>query len=311
MIAVLFKAFSASARTAHLMRRVAASHIDQLLPSGKRTQLPISRPDRFEARALFFLIALLLLTSCRQREVIITLPTETTLEQAATAAVLTREAPPPGFDVVRFPLIDANLTQLDSYRAQFSFAFNGTFARTPRLASTETRGETTANVLQQARRTVSTISTTLQPDVRPLQLDAVLLGEDPFLVRDGVCITNREEALLATQLIAGTVLGGVREARALPRRAVVNGEQVWEYRFTLEDLNLPNVTFGDNSRVVGLSGELWVSPARNVVVRYYLNLNVENVTLFNEPLPVTGALVLRYDLFLHEDPPNISIPFGC
>jgi hypothetical protein len=35
------------------------------------------------------------------------------------------------------------------------------------------------------------------------------------------------------------------------------------------------------------------------------------VTLFDEPLPVTGALILRYDLFLHEDPPNISIPFGC
>jgi hypothetical protein len=107
------------------------------------------------------------------------------------------------------------------------------------------------------------------------------------------------------------VLGGVREARALPRRAIVNGEQVWEYSFTLDDLNLPNVSFGDNSRVVGLSGELWVSPARGVVVRYYLNLNVENVTLFDEPLPVTGALILRYDLFLHEDPPNISIPFGC
>jgi hypothetical protein len=262
-------------------------------------------------KRMLLLALTVLLTACRQREVVIVLPTETTLELAATAAVLTREAPPPGFDVVRFPLIDANLTQLDSYRAQFSFAFNGTFARTPRLASTETHGETTANVLQRARRTVSTIRTTLRPNVQPLQLDAVLLGDDPFLVRDGVCVQNREEALLATNLIAGTVLGGVREARALPRRAIVNGEQVWEYSFTLDDLNLPNVSFGDNSRVIGLSGELWVSPARGVVVRYYLNLNVENVTLFDEPLPVTGALILRYDLFLHEDPPNISIPFGC
>lgn len=260
---------------------------------------------------LALLVLLLGLTACRQREIVIMLPTETTLEQAATAAVLTREAPPAGFERVRFPIIDANLTQLDSYRAQFSFAFNGTFARTPRLASTETRGETTANVLQQARRTVSSISTTIQPDVRPLQLDAVLLGEDPFLVRDGTCVTNREEALLATNLIAGAVLGGVREAQALPRRAVVNGEPVWEYSFTLDDLILPNVTLGDNSRIVGMTGELWVSPARNVVVRYYLNLNVENVTLFDEPLPVTGAIILRYDLFLHEDPPNISIPFGC
>lgn len=270
---------------------------------------PFSR--RRAARCALLLTLALLLTACRQREIVITLPTETTLEMAATAAVLTREAPPPGFERVRFPVIDANLTQLDSYRAQFSFAFNGTFARTPRLASTETRGETTANVLQQARRTVSTISTTIQPDVRPLQLDAVLLGQDPFLVRDGACVTNRDEALLATNLVAGAVLGGVREAQALPRRAIVNGEQVWEYSFTLDDLNLPNVTLGDNSRIVGMSGELWVSPSRNVVVRYYLNLNVENVTLFDEPLPVTGAIIVRYDLFLHEDPPNISIPFGC
>ncbi len=263
----------------------------------------------------FFIIGLLVialgLAACREREVIVVLPTQIDIDAAATAAVLTREAPPSGFEIVSFPQIDANINNLDFYRAEVSLAFDGTFARTPRLASAATSAIITVNSAQQAKRIESTFDNNLQEDTEPVQLDAVLLGEDTFVVRNGTCITNADQAELATQLSASAVLGGIQQAEAFGQRATLNGEPVWLYRFDAEDLVLPNVTQIDNSRIVGLSGELWVSPTTNTVIRYYLNLDVENVTLFGEALPVTGSLLMRYDLYLHEDSANISVPFGC
>ncbi len=59
------------------------------------------------------------------------------------------------------------------------------------------------------------------------------------------------------------------------------------------------------------SAELWVSPERGVVVRFYVNLSVENVTLLGRPAPVSGSLILRYDTSALGLPNNISIPYGC
>lgn len=253
----------------------------------------------------------LALSACRQREIVITMPTQANMDMAATASVLTREAPPSGFDTVSFPQLDANTAALDHFRAEVSFVFNGTFSRTPRLAAADTSAVITAYPAEQARRVVATITNTIQPDTRPITLDAVLLGNDPFLVRNGTCTDRPEEARLATQLDAAALLGGIEQAQVAPRRATLNGEAVWLYTFTQADMLLPALTMGDNSRVIGLSGELWVSPSRNVVVRYYVNLDVDNVTLFNQPLPVTGSILMRYDLYLHEEPPNINVPYGC
>lgn len=263
-------------------------------------------------RLLAVALLLLVLAGCRGREVIILMPTESSLDMAATASVLTREAPPPGFDRIAFPQIDANTANLPYYRAEASLTFNGTFSRTPRLASAETVAIITSNPAQQARRVLTTLTSTLQPDTQPVTLDAVRLGSDPFLVRNSTCVDDADEALLAAQLDAAAIVGGIQQATVAPRRATLNGEAVWLYNFDADDLVLPAITLGDNSRIVGLSGELWVSPSQNVVVRYYLNLNVENITLFDQPLPVTGVLLLRYDLYLHdEEAPNISIPYGC
>jgi hypothetical protein len=46
-------------------------------------------------------------------------------------------------------------------------------------------------------------------------------------------------------------------------------------------------------------------------MRYYLTMDVENVTLFSSTLPVTGTLTLQYDLYDVGIVPNISVPFGC
>jgi hypothetical protein len=256
-------------------------------------------------------VVCVLLAACREREVVVVLPTEVDINAAATAAVLTREAPPQGFETVSFPQIDQNTANLDHYRAEVSLSFEGNFARTPRLASATTTAMITVNRAQQAKRVESSFVNNLQDGNEPVQLDAVRLGEDDFVVQNGRCLTNADQAELATQLSAAAVLGGVQQAESAAQRATLNGEAVWLYRFDAEDLVLPNVQQIDNSRIVGLSGELWVSPATNTVIRYYLNLDVENVTLFGEALPVTGSLLLRYDLYLHEDAANINVPFGC
>jgi hypothetical protein len=251
------------------------------------------------------------LVACRPREAEVVLPTVVDLDTAATQAVLTREAPPPGFASVSFPRIDANLGDIPGWRSEFSLAFNGNFSRTSRSATALTEGVQRYNLLQNARRLTISFVNTLQTDADPVALEIVTLGEDPFLVRNGVCIRAEDEARLAAQLSAGAVLGGLQQAAAAPQRAIINGQQAWRYSFTHEDLVLPGVTFGDDSRVTGLAGELWVAPALNAVVRYYLNLDVENVGLFESSLPVTGTLLLRYDLYREETPPNISVPFGC
>jgi hypothetical protein len=58
-------------------------------------------------------------------------------------------------------------------------------------------------------------------------------------------------------------------------------------------------------------GEIWVAPQHNVVVRFYVTLNVQNVYLFDRQLPVTGQVIIRYDLYDIGVPQNISVPFGC
>lgn len=262
-------------------------------------------------RRLLWGVFLVVLAACRPREAEVVLPTVVDLDTAATQAVLTREAPPPGFASVSFPGVDANLDDIPGWRSEFSLAFNGNFSRTSRSATALTEGVQRYNLLQNARRLTISFVNTLQADANPIALEIVTLGEDPFLVRNGVCIQAEDEARLAAQLSAGAVLGGVRQAVSAPQRAIINGQQAWRYTFTHEDLVLPGLSFGDDSRVTGLTGELWVSPALNAVVRYYLNLDVENVGLLESALPVTGTLLLRYDLYLEETPPNISVPFGC
>ena len=47
------------------------------------------------------------------------------------------------------------------------------------------------------------------------------------------------------------------------------------------------------------------------VVRFYVNLDVENAFIFDRQLPVTGQVILRYDLYDIGVVPNITVPFGC
>ena len=84
----------------------------------------------------------------------------------------------------------------------------------------------------------------------------------------------------------------------------------WQYRFETEDLNLPSIRLDENGTLAA-NGELWVAPERDTVVRFYVNLDVENAFIFDRQLPVSGQVIVRYDLYDIGNVPNITIPFGC
>lgn len=240
------------------------------------------------------------------------LPTLAQPEAVATDLALTRNAPPPGFSTVAFPRIDDKLTRLAGWRYEMTFAFDGVFAQTARTAKTHTTATVSYQQLGNARRVVATIDDDLTKESEPRRLEGVRLGDDTYLVRDGICLTNAgDSADVIADLSAGDLLGGVSVAETAAQIATINGEKVWRYGFTTDALIFPSVGFTDSSRILDVQREMWVSPKHDAVVRYYVTAEVENIRLAGAELPVTGTLILRYDLFDVGLVPNINIPFGC
>jgi hypothetical protein len=240
------------------------------------------------------------------------LPTPVNPDTYPTEVFLTENAPPAGFSTVSFPQVDTNLNLLSGWRAEISFLFSGSFARTSRETSAETRAEIWFNQIATARRVVFSRSGELFGE-ESTTFEAVRLGPDAFLVRDNVCLTNAgEDAASAADLNAGGLIGGVNHATPTGIHNILNNVEAWQYAFSAEDLVLPNVRPDTGGSIAFATlGEIWVAPAHNAVVRFYLTLEIENVFLFDRPLPVSGQLLVRYDLYDIGVVPNISVPFGC
>ncbi len=105
-------------------------------------------------------------------------------------------------------------------------------------------------------------------------------------------------------------MGGVHRATPTGLRATLNGEEAWQYRFNQEDLNLPSIRLAENGTLAA-NGELWVAPEHNAVMRFYVNLDVENAFIFDRELPVSGQVIVRYDLYDVGVEPSLTVPFGC
>lgn len=264
---------------------------------------------------LVLLMLLILLVGCtgRRGQQIEDLPTIASFEgiqQQATAIVLTENAPPPGFrENVSYPEVDQGLEALPGWRYLVTLEFDGVFARTPRETSASARAEVWFNQLASARRLVVETSGELIGQEEGQDFEAVRLGPDAFVIRNNACVSS-EEAVTAADPRAGELVGGVTSATPTGRRATINGEDVWEYTFTPDALNLPAVRLAEEGQISG-QGELWVAPARGAVIRYYVNLDVTNAYIFDRALPVTGQLYVRYDLYDIGIAPNITVPFGC
>ncbi len=276
------------------------------------------------SRILLFalLIVLVFVTAACDRDEIDSpedIPTRASLDALASAIPLTQNAPPAPYNlpVTTFERVDNRLNELAGWRYTVLLQFNGVFARTPREANASAQAEVWFNQLASARRiTFSTIGELFSGDAADgLQYEAVRLGRDAFLVRDNACSADMNgelgDAAAAADLGAGSLIGGVRRAEAAGRRATINGQDVYAYQFAPEDLTLPAIRLAEGGRQTVTSSELWIAPAANAVVRFYVNLDVENVILLDSQLPVTGQVVIRYDLFDVGEAFNISVPFGC
>jgi hypothetical protein len=241
-------------------------------------------------------------------------PTQASLEDLATALPLTQNAPPHPYngEVTRFSLVDNELNELSGWRYVVQLEFDGVFSRTPRETQASARAEVWFNQLGSARRVIFNTSGDLIGQDENVAYEAVRLGPDSFLVQDNTCLSSGSNAAeTAADLDAGGLVGGVTSAMPAGRRATINGEEAYLFSFEPESLNLPRVRLGDDGALAVTSQELWISPARNAVVRFYMNLYVENGVIFNSQLPVTGDLIIRYDAFDFGTEFNITVPFGC
>jgi hypothetical protein len=232
-----------------------------------------------------------------------------------TSTFMTANAPPPGHrEAQSFPLTDDNLATLENWHYEAILNFDGVFSYTPREVDASITANVWFNQPGNQRRVVTVIEGELLEQEENLTLEGVRLGNDTFLLRDNVCLGSVEgQAALVADLRIGDLIGGINNAIPDGHQATINGQEVWNYNFTTDDLNLPQFQLGDDSKIVMMDGELWISPQHNAVVRFYVNLDVENVRmeLFGNSLPLTGLLIIRYDLYDVGVNPNITQPFGC
>jgi hypothetical protein len=261
---------------------------------------------------LFVLLVLLAACSGARGQRPEDIPTPADIDALATAIIQTQNAPPEGFrDAIAYPQIDAHLDSLSGWRAVVQLQFDGVFDRTPRETSASARAELWYNQLASARRVSVRTSGELLGQEADAAYEAVRLGPDAFLVRGDTCLSNATEAAaVAADLNAGGLIGGVNNAEPTYRKAVVNGVEAWQYSFTAADLNLPNIR-PQGEGTLAASGELWVAPTYNAVVKFYVNLDVTGALIFDRPLPVSGTVLLRYDLYDVGTAFNITQPFGC
>lgn len=250
------------------------------------------------------------------------LPTRVvSLEDLATAQMQTQNAPPPGFrESITFPQIDANLSALPNWRYEMLLEFNGVFSGTSRPATAHTLAQVSYNQLDSARRVLLEASGVLvnPEDDTPIRREGVRLGPDTYLVQENVCLGAADgAAAVLADLRAGDLIGGVQRAVPDGVRATINGQTVWRYSFGAPDLNLPGIRFMQGGRIARFSAELWIAPEHNAVIRFWLTMDIENAVLNlvatsdDGALPVSGQLILRYDLYDIGVNPNITQPFGC
>lgn len=264
------------------------------------------------------LMCLFLLVGCQARLDIDDLPTPFNPDAAATAQYLTENAPPPGH---RSPIDLTDITLgtrlLSGWRYTMFIGFEGLFAGTPRTTTGRVSATVWFNQLATSRRVLLETQGDLLEHIEPIGYEGVRIGRDAFLVTDNACQTNATGAAeTIADFTASSLIGGVRQAIPQSQPATINGQRVWRYEFAPESVIVPSIQLAEGGRVTLSSGELWFAPEHDVVIRYYVNLDVENAIVFgsveNENrLPVSGRVVIQYDLLDIGEVPNISIPFGC
>ena len=167
-------------------------------------------------------VCLLLISACTERGVRLEdIPTAASIDALATALPLTQNAPPTPFNLPQttFDFIDNHLNELAGWRYVVQLDFNGMFARTPRQASASAQAEVWFNQMGSARRITLNTTGELIGQAENTAYEAVRLGPDSFLVREGACLVGaRGDAQTAADLRAGDLDARSRPFSTLPRR---------------------------------------------------------------------------------------------
>lgn len=238
-------------------------------------------------------------------------PTALNPDALATANALTANAPPPGYETRAFPTVDAGLSDIQGYRYTLEVRFEGVRDSDLVPITGLIRAEVWWDGIAPARRVVLRASGEAFA-AEPQNLEAVRIVDAYYLVdENGRCLINADEAAQAiAALDAGSLIGGVEEVPYTGVGARLNGIEALRYDVTPEDVVIPSIVLGAGS-TVALTGEVWLTPVYDVVVRYYANLDVSGVRLFEGEATVSGQLFIRYDVYDLGEVPNISIPYGC
>ncbi len=162
-------------------------------------------------------LAVLAGAGCRsQRSGPEVVPTVASLDALATALPLTQNAPPPPWNntQTRFARIDDGLNQLPGAQYTVLLQFDGVVAETGQVVNASAQADVTLDQLTSARRVLLSTQGELIGQPEDSRFEAVKLGEDAFLVRDGVCLTGSGDALAAATLSAGDLVGSGHQWRA-------------------------------------------------------------------------------------------------
>jgi hypothetical protein len=270
---------------------------------------------RFAALGAWVLFLTAILMGCQSDTSDDPLPTAiTNLDMAATAIVLTENAPPqPYRERLRLESFEDGLERVEGWRYVVSAELTGNFTGTSRTAEGRTTAEVSYHQRTSARRVkLRAQGNLLTPEGGVVITEAVRIGQDVYLNAANGChiVTNMDSAAVVNAGV-GQLIGGVREAVPTGTKSIINGETVYRYAFLQEALNLASVQPRDGGRVSLMSQELWFAADKGALIRLYLTFDVDNVSVFGSQLPVTGQVILRYDLTDLGQDPNINIPFGC
>jgi len=263
--------------------------------------------------ATLCLLACLLVAACEAQA----LPTQTTLEIAQTAAFITQNAPPAGFDQgVRFLPIDRNLDALPHWHTQLIIRFDGFFAGSTQPISGTLTADIFSNQLSGERRVVLRAEGDAFALTDGRNVEGVRLGNTFYFVdQNGRCsvVTDDPNRRRVAELSVGDLIGGVRFAQHTYGRKTARDMALWQYGFVPSDIELPLIMPTQGGAINILSGDLWIVPRLNAVADYTLTLRLESalVPIFQGDKQLSGTLTIAYSLLESGTLYNIAIPFGC